>query len=106
MFCPNCGKEAGEGRFCPYCGSQIRSVSEAVRVEGDPGSTHLECTGNQEDATVKDLKKAAVKQRLNAKYILETLAAAFLCYEIPILVIPILLIYLWQEGKIGNRRKK
>ena len=23
MFCPQCGKEIGEGAFCPYCGTRM-----------------------------------------------------------------------------------
>ncbi|GEM_PF-493299 len=28
MFCPNCGKDAGESKFCPECGKEVANISQ------------------------------------------------------------------------------
>ncbi|MBQ7346024.1 MAG: zinc ribbon domain-containing protein [Oscillospiraceae bacterium] len=46
MFCPNCGKDAGEFKFCPYCGTGMPELKAAVWSVGMPcphcGGTKLE----------------------------------------------------------------
>ena len=46
MFCPNCGKDAGEFRFCPHCGTGMPELKAAVWSVGMPcphcGGTKLE----------------------------------------------------------------
>ena len=42
MFCENCGKEIGEARFCPLCGSVQKSTvipATSVPIEAAPVST-------------------------------------------------------------------
>ena len=46
MFCPNCGKDAGGSKFCPYCGTGMPELKAAVWSAGMPcphcGGTKLE----------------------------------------------------------------
>ena len=46
MFCPNCGKDAGEFKFCPYCGTGMPELKAAVWSVGMP-CPH--CGGNEMD---------------------------------------------------------
>ena len=32
MFCPNCGKDCGEFKFCPECGTQLEAIRNGVTV--------------------------------------------------------------------------
>lgn len=34
MFCPNCGVEAGDGRFCRACGARLDGAGEAPGLSG------------------------------------------------------------------------
>jgi hypothetical protein len=37
MYCPDCGSEAGEAKFCPECGADLSAVRGAVRgAKGGP----------------------------------------------------------------------
>lgn len=45
MFCPNCGKDAGESKFCPECGAEV----SVLRTSAD--------TGNSKENTKKKSKK-------------------------------------------------
>ena len=33
MFCPNCGKDCGEFKFCPECGTQVRLAESNDTVQ-------------------------------------------------------------------------
>ena len=45
MFCPKCGKDAGEYKFCPHCGTAMPVLEAAVWSVGMPcphcGGTEL-----------------------------------------------------------------
>lgn len=55
MFCPNCGKDVGESKFCTYCGTAI-SINEIAETEAEKVTeeTKAEETVNTEDVSAEN----------------------------------------------------
>ena len=49
MFCPNCGKDCGDARFCIFCGTQIQTEArqEAAKTEWRVGMPCPHCGGTK-----------------------------------------------------------
>ncbi len=49
MFCPNCGKDCGEARFCIFCGTQIQTETrqEAAKAAWRAGMPCPYCGGTK-----------------------------------------------------------
>ena len=59
MYCPNCGKDAGESKFCPECGAKISDGTEvsANGITGEKEQTPETTPVNQNQDYYEALKK-------------------------------------------------
>ena len=49
MFCPNCGKDCGDGKFCSECGTQLQqsAKTDAQQMEWKVGMACPHCGGTK-----------------------------------------------------------
>lgn len=100
MICPKCNNEAGEAKFCPYCGNALNvSVPDNDVQSGQPA---LEPVESGKEETIQDLKKAAFLNNFTPLYILEIIAVAAISYAFPILGIVIVAVYLIRKNRTGK----
>ncbi len=109
MKCPHCGKDAGEARFCPYCGKQIRNTADGKSTDAKEPE-NLSLSEGENDRTLDEVKKDVRKDRLkNAgtggllflaaiPYIFGFLIILFVSFVAPALGIPAMLFFLWKIG--------
>lgn len=60
MKCPKCGKDVGDSKFCPYCGTEIEenSRSQVENVENKFEIQKSEIQGSKNNSNFKDHKKS------------------------------------------------
>lgn len=71
MYCPNCGKDAGENKFCPACGSSVVRTPAQVRTPVAPvglvcptcGSTNVSTQVFQEESGSTTITKGKSKYK-------------------------------------------
>lgn len=75
MFCGNCGKEIGDTRFCPFCGSEQTAV---VTLAADLPKARTEGAHASETAQSAPVQTAAepiAAQTVSAAYAVQTIPA-------------------------------
>ena len=65
MFCPYCGKDAGESNFCPNCGKDLRNFDYSMIKREDNGA----------DDTLNDKVNKKIKKAMATKNKRDIIAA-------------------------------
>lgn len=69
MFCPNCGHDCGEYRFCSQCGTQVRNDSTVKESVGGEGCIFLDTTQIPNVYKNKNTKKGSTEIPTSGGYL-------------------------------------
>lgn len=64
MFCPNCGKDAGESKFCPECGAKVEVVKKAEEAKADENKLNYDDVKNANLEVAEKVESKRSKKKL------------------------------------------